>query len=796
MASAWLDEQQLAVLDAMHRAGCAPHDPRAIAFDGVRHRFRVAGDAPGSRNGWLILYADRIPSGAFGSWKTGRSETWSAQPWREASAAERRAWRRQWAEIQVRRAAEQRARHDRARARAAKLWERARPFVEARHPYLVAKQAPAVGLRQMKDRLVAPVRDLDGTLHSLAFIGPDGAKRFLKDGAVEGHCHVLGEPQGAKTLLLCEGYATGASLHRASGWPVVVGFNAGNLPPVAARLRRRYPDATLIVAGDDDPRTPGNPGKTYAEQAARAVSGSVVLPDFTGLDSGAAPTDFNDLHVLGGLPRIRAQLLAHRAAQSPMRLPPTSMAPARESGRSSAAPSVPATDFSPRAARSLAMANPRPRPTRRGDEGGGRGDGRRGRGGGASRNLYQEVTDRMIALIENGAAPWRRPWDRPRHPGVPALPFNAATGKPYQGINILLLLASGPGFADPRWCGYQQAQARGWQVAAGARGASVYFFKRLEIDADPDAEPPLDDDGRPLRRAIPLLRRHTVFHASQIEGIPTLEEAYGPTDAPLAHAWDRDAHLEALLRRSGARIVHGGVEAFYRPGTDSIHLPPRERFPASGGYYGVAFHELGHWTGHETRLNRPWCFDRHAPEYAREELRAELASAFLGAELGVHHDLDEHAAYLAMYLELLRQDNKEIFRAAKDAQGIADLLLDRHPEWRLEQGACVRRTEPLPGADSRARDDPDPPAVSPVAIPAPATDAPPPEPNPVAPVAPSSPPFSWVVAALDEARRPEADDSELGQLSRRIEAAFAGASRRAPAGAPAQPAADRLMPNG
>ncbi len=118
-------------------------------------------------------------------------------------------------------------------------------------------------------------------------------------------------------------------------------------------------------------------------------------------------------------------------------------------------------------------------------------------------------------------------------------------------------------------------------------------------------------------------------------------------------------------------------------------LPPRARFPSAGAYYGTAFHELGHWTGHERRLNRPFSFDRSAPDYAREELRAELASAFLNAELGCQHDLDEHAAYLTMYLELLRQDKKEIFRAAKDAQAIADLILDRHPRLRLEQGVAV-----------------------------------------------------------------------------------------------------------
>ena len=180
--------------------------------------------------------------------------------------------------------------------------------------------------------------------------------------------------------------------------------------------------------------------------------------------------------------------------------------------------------------------------------------------------------------------------------------------------------------------------------------------------------------------------------SSQIDGLPTLEEVYGAGE-PLPEAvWDAEVHLETLLARSGAAIEHRGFRAYYQPSEDRIVLPPRARFPSAEAYYGTAFHELGHWTGHERRLNRPFSFDRGAPGYAREELRAELASAFLNAELGCQHDLDEHAAYLAMYLELLRQDKKEIFRAAKDAQAIADLILDRHPRLRLEQGVAIPRT--------------------------------------------------------------------------------------------------------
>ena len=315
------------------------------------------------------------------------------------------------------------------------------------------------------------------------------------------------------------------------------------------------------------------------------------------------------------------------------------------------------------------------------------------RGRGSHPDLYQEVTDRIVAMIEAGAAPWRKPWTTPRLPGVPALPVNAATGQPYHGINVLLLLTLSMLFGDPRWCSYRQAEARGWQVRQGERGTPICFYKLLEIGPeDRDDLGALVGEGDEAVRTVPLLRRSTVFHASQIEGLPTLEEAYGAGEPLPEAAWDAEARLEVLLARSDAAIEHRGVRAYYQPGEDRIVLPPRGRFPSAAAYYGTAFHELGHWTGHEQRLNRPFSFDRSAPDYAREELRAELSSAFLNAELGCPHNLDEHAAYLAMYLELLRQDRKEIFRAAKDAQAIADLILDRHPRLRLEQGMAVPRT--------------------------------------------------------------------------------------------------------
>ncbi|HRY16348.1 MAG TPA: hypothetical protein P5330_10825, partial [Candidatus Competibacteraceae bacterium] len=196
------------VLEAMVRAGCAPSDPQVIVFDGIRHRFHIDGDRSGSRNGWFILYADGLPAGAFGSWKTGCSATWRAETPPAWTAVERQAWHRQRVATRTQRAVEAQVRREQARVRAAALWARAQPWVDAQHPYLVKKQVAAVGLRQRGSCLLVPVCDLDGALHSLAFISAKGEKRYLKAGAVEGHCHLLGALDNAKTILLCEGYAT------------------------------------------------------------------------------------------------------------------------------------------------------------------------------------------------------------------------------------------------------------------------------------------------------------------------------------------------------------------------------------------------------------------------------------------------------------------------------------------------------------------------------------------------------------------------------------------------------------
>lgn len=306
------------IIDAMRAAGCAPHDPGVVVFgpppSGVVHRYRVEGDKAGSQNGWFIFFEDGLPAGEFGSWKLGISEPWCARPAHDLSETDKAQRDRYLA--QARAAREKQAvqvRSD-ARRRAADLWAKSAETVSVTHPYLVRKQIPAIGIRQLGSALVIPILDANGVLHSLQFIGADGRKTFLTGGAIAGNACPIGDFSEPETILACEGYATGMSLHGASGFPVMVTFNAGNLKSVAASLRLRYPQATLVIGGDDDRWTDGNPGRRKATEAASAVNGFAIFPLFDGIETDAKPTDFNDLHTLAGLDQLKAQLTNSLAA--------------------------------------------------------------------------------------------------------------------------------------------------------------------------------------------------------------------------------------------------------------------------------------------------------------------------------------------------------------------------------------------------------------------------------------------------------------------------------------------------
>ena len=293
------------------------------------------------------------------------------------------------------------------------------------------------------------------------------------------------------------------------------------------------------------------------------------------------------------------------------------------------------------------------------------------------RDHYQEVTDRIIEALEGGVMPWRRPWN-PDLDGIDAMPRNATTQRRYHGINVLMLGLSPFAWStgDNRWCSYKQAAERGWQVRKGERGTTVFFFKRLPVKGDASGGGMIGGgDGED--RFIPMLKAYSVFHASQIDDIPPVTP---PT--PIEVSWRRPEAVETIMRNSGIQVRIGGGQAFYSPSSDHIQMPRHETFDSAHGYAATLLHELGHATGAEHRLNRDMTARFGTPAYAAEELRAEIGSALMCAELGLPCDIPSHAGYLQNWLGKLRQDKREIFRAAAAAQRIADYCLAFHPEYR------------------------------------------------------------------------------------------------------------------
>jgi putative DNA primase/helicase len=258
--------------------------------DGAIHRFHVPGDRQGSLNGWYLLFLDGIASGCFGSWRAGTSHTWSSR--KPADRLEAQLISQRIEQARNQREAEQHQRQQAAAENAKRLWRDARRADPA-HPYLVAKGIRPHALRQAGDVLLVPLTR-DDQLVNLQRIKPDGDKRFLFGGMVKGTCSVLGIIASGKPLYLCEGMATGATLFEEAGAAVACAMNAGNLLPAGQRLQRQHPDAVLIVAGDDDRMTEGNPGRTAAIKAAAALGCGLVLPDWPA-NAPQTLTDFNDL---------------------------------------------------------------------------------------------------------------------------------------------------------------------------------------------------------------------------------------------------------------------------------------------------------------------------------------------------------------------------------------------------------------------------------------------------------------------------------------------------------------------
>lgn len=284
--------------DAMAGAGLTP--PEVIHADGQIHRFASSGKRSDAA-GWYCLHGDNLPAGAFGDWRQGMTQTWCSKADTAMTQEERAAYRQRMQQIQAQREAEQAQRHESARDRAARMWSESSPVAD--HPYLTAKSVQGHGLRQTGDMLLVPLRDVTGTLHSLQTIDASGNKRFLSGGKVQGCYHSIGKLDGC--IVVCEGFATGASIHAATGQAVACAMNAGNLQAVAMALHTKYPSLQIVIAADDDHATAGNPGMTAARQAALSVGGDVAIPLFDA-NRPAKATDFNDLHQAQGLEAVKA----------------------------------------------------------------------------------------------------------------------------------------------------------------------------------------------------------------------------------------------------------------------------------------------------------------------------------------------------------------------------------------------------------------------------------------------------------------------------------------------------------
>lgn len=290
-------------------------------------------------------------------------------------------------------------------------------------------------------------------------------------------------------------------------------------------------------------------------------------------------------------------------------------------------------------------------------------------------SLYDEVTGRIIGELEAGRLPWVKPWGKVGNKvgGTgPGLPRNAATGRSYSGVNILLLWGAviEHGYETQGWLTYRQAQKAGGQVRGGERGTTVVFADKFT----PKAEQERAAREGEAPGAVPFLKRFTVFNVDQCEGLETLAAA----PAPLPER-QIVPHVEALIAATHADFRIGGNEAYYAPALDYVRVPPQPAFRQQIDYYRTALHELSHWTGHPTRLNRDQSGRFGSKPYGFEELVAELSAAFACAALGVVPTV-RHADYLGAWLAILKEDNRAIFRASSRASKAADYLLAFAPD--------------------------------------------------------------------------------------------------------------------
>ena len=283
-------------------------------------------------------------------------------------------------------------------------------------------------------------------------------------------------------------------------------------------------------------------------------------------------------------------------------------------------------------------------------------------------NIYREITEKIIADLERGIVPWVQPWTSTKQLCPLGLPVNGLTRRSYSGINILLLWSAleERGFASPYWVTFKQCIAMGGSVRKGEKGTHVYFADKFVPQKEKARVAETGDEPN----SIAFLKRYTVFNAVQCDGLPK-----GLIAGPAANT-ERQIVPEAgaLIGATGADFRIGGDQAFYVPSEDFIRIPNQTAYSDQINYYRTAFHELGHWTGHKTRLDRNLTTKFGTVDYAREELVAEMATAFVCASLGIVPTV-RHADYIGNWLQVLKEDARAIVKAASLASKACDFIL-------------------------------------------------------------------------------------------------------------------------
>ena len=298
------------------------------------------------------------------------------------------------------------------------------------------------------------------------------------------------------------------------------------------------------------------------------------------------------------------------------------------------------------------------------------------------KNIADEYAAEIIRQLKEGAAPWQKPWKA----GEFIMPFNPTRNTNYRGINVAML--AGNGYADPRWMTFNQAKEKNLKVKKGSKSQRVVFWQwqNRQTILDDKGQPVVDSDGQEVKETVDLSRPrlyvYNVFNASQLRNEKGEDLELFKAKEP---EWNPNERAEAILRNSGADISHDQLDrAFYRIAEDGIHLPPRANFPDEGHYYSTALHELCHWTGHESRMNREFGA-KGTEQYAKEELRAEIASWMICQELGLPYDPGQHVAYVDSWIKALEEDPYEIMRACQVAEKIKAKVMD------MEQGITIEQ---------------------------------------------------------------------------------------------------------